>query len=96
VRSISDALGTTLRSLGLRRGVERARAVAAWPAAAASVVGVDASRSRAVRIEGETLVVAVSSPVLAQELRLRQQEVLEALARLAPEAHVRALRFVPR
>lgn len=48
------------------------------------------------RIEGETIVVAVSSPVLAQELRLRQREVLEALARLAPEAHIRALRFVPR
>jgi predicted nucleic acid-binding Zn ribbon protein len=96
VRTIAEAVTATLRTLGLQRGVERARALQAWPAAATVVLGAEAARSRAVRLDGETLVVGVASPVLAQELRLHQQELLQELARLAPAARVRALRFVPR
>jgi hypothetical protein len=96
VRPIGEVLDATLEALGLRRSVARANAVLVWPAAAGTVLGREAVRTRALRVEGTTMVVAVESPVLAQELRLRQGDLLCELARLAPDGRVRALRFVPR
>ena len=96
VRSLAESLRATLRALGISRGVARARALEAWPVVAQGLLGADARRTHALRIDGETLVVAVPSPVLAQELRLHAERLIAELARQAPEAEVRAVRFVPR
>jgi hypothetical protein len=96
MRSIGESVRATLDRLGLRGGVARAAALRAWPEAASRVVGAEATRTRALRVHAGTIVVAVASPVLAQELRLRQEDLIVALGRLAPEAGIRALRFVPR
>lgn len=96
MRSLADALRATLTALGIRRDVARAAAVAAWPEVMRETIGPAGERTRALRVDGDTLVVAVSSPVLAQELRLRAGEVLAALALKAPDAEVRDMRFVPR
>lgn len=96
MRSLAESLKATFALLGIRRDVARASAVAAWREVAREAIGVDAERTRALRVEAGTIVVAVPSPVLAQELRLRTGELVAALAEHAPEAGVRDVRFVPR
>ncbi len=95
MRPLSETLRATFAALGIGRAVARAGAVAAWQGVARDVIGRDAARTRALRVDDGTIVVAVASPVLAQELRLRSAEVVALLARAAPEAGVRAVRFVP-
>lgn len=96
MRPIADALRRTLRSLGIGGAVARAGAIEAWPDAARACIGDAAARTRALRVEGSTLVVTVTSPVLAQELRLRGNDLLAELAQRSPDAGVTAVRFVPR
>jgi hypothetical protein len=96
MRPLADAISGTLAALGISRRVARAAAVRAWPEVARSCLGADGARTRALRVEGDTLVVTVASPVLAQELRLRAEEIGAELRRLAPDAGVRAVRYVPR
>ncbi len=96
MRSLAESLQATLTLLGIRGGVARAAAVAAWRDVAREAIGADAGRTRALRVEAGTIVVAVPSPVLAQELRLRTGELVAALAERAPEAGVRDVRFVPK
>ncbi len=95
MRRLADALRGTLAALGIGRAVELAALVDAWPEAARVCVGDAAAGTRALRVEEQTLVVAVRSPVIAQELRLRSVELLAELGRRAPEAGVAAVRFVP-
>jgi len=96
MRSLTETLRVTLAALGISRDVAKASAVRAWPAAARSCIGEDASRTRALRVDGDTLVVTVPSPVVAQELRLRSEDIRAELTRMAPDAGVRHVRFVPR
>lgn len=85
----------TLAALGIGRAVARAGAVEAWTVSARACIGPDASRTRALHVDDDTLVVAVPSPVLAQELRLHVDDLLGELSRRAPGSSVRAIRFVP-
>ena len=97
MRPLAEVLRGTLKALGITRDVARAGAVQAWPSVARACIGAeDAARTRALRVDGDTLIVAVPSPVLAQELRLRYEDLRAELFRLAPESSVRAVRFVPR
>lgn len=96
MRPLAEVLRGTLASLGIGGAVSRAAAVNAWPAAARACIGSDVDRTRALRVDDGALVVAVPSPVLAQELRLRSESILAELERRAPDAGVRELRFVPR
>lgn len=96
MRPIAESLRGLLASLGLSEPVARAAAVAAWPAVARDCIGVEADRTRALRVDDGTLVVSVPSPILAQELRLRAEELVAELGARAPDAGVRAVRFVPR
>jgi len=97
MRPLADVLRGTLEALGISRDVARAGAMQAWPAVARACIGAEeAARTRAVRVDGDTLVVSVPSPVLAQELRLRSEDVRAELARRVPDSSVRDVRFVPR
>ena len=84
-----------LRAIGLDREVAQADAVREWPAVATKVIGQDAARTRAVRVEEATLVVAVPTAQWAAELRLRERDLLAALERSAPGAALRRIRSVP-
>jgi hypothetical protein len=95
MRPIAEALRGAFATLGLTRDVARASAVRVWPEVARACIGDDACRTRAIRVDGDTLLVTVPSPILAQELRLRSEEIRAELARLAPDAGVRLVRFVP-
>lgn len=95
MRPLGGAVQKALRALGLETGVARADALDAWPAVAGSVLGADAARTRAVRVEGDTLVVAVPTSHWAAELRLRERALVSGLRERAPAAGVRRIRAVP-
>ncbi|MBM4433617.1 MAG: DUF721 domain-containing protein [Chloroflexi bacterium] len=95
MRPVSRAVDRLLRGLGIAAEVDRAAAIDHWAAAAASVLGADASLTRAVAVDGATIVVAVPTAAWASEIRLRQRAILEALRRASPKSDIRAIRTVP-
>jgi hypothetical protein len=95
MRPIARAIESALRTLGIDRDVARADAVRAWPAAATTILGADAVTTRAVRADGDTLVVLVPTAQWAGEIRLRERELLVALAARAPASRIARLRCVP-
>lgn len=95
MRPIARAIQSALRTLGIDQGVSRADAVRVWPAAATEVLGADAVTTRALRADGDTLVVLVPTAQWAGEIRLRERELLRALADRAPASGIARLRCVP-
>jgi predicted nucleic acid-binding Zn ribbon protein len=95
MRPIARAIQGALRTLGIDQGVARADAVRAWHAAATTVLGGDAVGTRAVRTDGDTLVVLVPTAQWAGEIRLRERELLRALADRAPASRIAHLRCIP-
>jgi hypothetical protein len=95
MRPIARAIQSALRTLGIDQGVARADAVRSWHAAATTVLGADAVRTRAVRADGDTLVVLVPTAQWAGEIRLRERELLRALADRAPASRIAHVRCVP-
>jgi len=95
VRPIARGVTRALQALGLSRDVARADAVRAWPEAAASVLGADAHETRAVRADGDTLVVVVPSSHWAGEIRLRERDLIAALQARAPSSGIARLRPTP-
>ena len=67
----------------------------AWSDAAVSVLGADARLTRAVRADGDTLVVVVPSSHWAGEIRLRERDLLAALASRAPRSGIVRVRPTP-
>jgi predicted nucleic acid-binding Zn ribbon protein len=95
MRPIARAIQSALRTFGIDQGVARTDALRAWHAAATTVLGADAVSTRAVRTEGDTLVVLVPTAQWASEIRLRERELLQALAARAPASRIARLRCVP-
>jgi len=95
MRPIARAIQSALGTLGIDQGVSRADAVRVWPAAATAVLGADAVTTRALRADGDTLVVLVPTAQWAGEIRLRERELLRALADRAPASRIARLRCVP-
>jgi Dna[CI] antecedent DciA-like protein len=95
VRPIARALGRALHALGVDREVARADAVRAWPDAATSVFGSDGGLTKAVRADGDTLVVTVPTAQWAGEVRLRERELIAALTSRAPASGIVRVRPVP-
>lgn len=95
MRPLGGAVQRVLRALGLEDDLARADAVEAWPGVAAGIIGSDAARTRAIRVEGGTLVVAVPTAQWAGEIRLRERALVAALHTRVPGAGVRRIRPVP-
>ena len=95
MRPIAGALARALRTLGLDTDVARAGAVRAWPEAAARVIGADAARTTALRMDDGTLVVAVPTAQWAAEIRLRERELVAEIAARAPRSGITKIRSVP-
>ncbi len=95
MKPLTRAVDRTLRALGIDRDVARADAVRAWAEAATAVLGADATATRAVRADGDTLVVLVPTAQWAGEIRLREGELLRVLADRAPQSRIARLRCVP-
>lgn len=95
MRPVSRAVGRLLQGLGIETQVARVGAIDHWEAVAIDVFGVDASSTRAVAVDGTTMVVAVPTSAWASEIRLRQIDLLRRLARASPASGITAIRTVP-
>ena len=95
MRPVAGAVDRLLQRLGIARDVARADAVERWPDAATAVFGPDAAATRAVAIDGDTLIVAVPTAAWASEVRLREAEVVARLASASPRSGIRRVRTTP-
>jgi len=75
---IGDLIPDAARRLGLDEELRRARAITTWSALVAERVPAAAGACRLIRVDGFALVVDADAPIVAQELRLRAPELLEA------------------
>jgi hypothetical protein len=80
---IGDLIPSAAARLGLADELRRARAVATFDAIVAERAPAAHGACRALRIEGEALLVEADAPIVAQELRLHARQLVEAF-RSAP------------
>ncbi len=80
VEQLSEAIARLLGRIGAAEAPERARALEHWASAAGEPL---ASATTVTGFRRDVLLVRVSHPVAAQELRLRQEQVLARLNGLA-------------
>jgi Dna[CI] antecedent, DciA len=77
-----ERIGTLIpeaaRRLGLEEELRLARAISTWSAIVAERVPAASGACRLIRIDGYALVIEADAPIVAQELRLRTPELLEA------------------
>ena len=78
MQRIGELIPTAATRLGLGEELRRARAIATFDAIVAEHAPAAHGACRAVRIDGEALVVEADAPIVAQELRLRSTALLEA------------------
>lgn len=95
LRPVARVVDRLLRGLGIATDIDRIDATRAWQAVAVAALGEDAAETRAIRVDGTTLVVAVPTSAWASEIRLRQGELLERLAEASPRSGITSLRAVP-
>ena len=93
MRPIGGAIDRALRKLGLDRDVARVSAIDAWPEVALEVLGRDAGVTRAVGLSDRALVVSVPDATWSGEIRLREAELVAAIARRAASDidHIRTI-----
>lgn len=77
---IGDLLPEAARHLGLEAELRVARATATWTAIVSERAPAATGACRLVAIDGRGLVVDADAPIVAQELRLRSTELLEAFS----------------
>ncbi len=83
MQRIGDLLPAAARELGLEAELRTARATSTWDALVAERVPAATGACRLVAIEADALLVEADQPIVAQELRLRSGELLDAF-RTAP------------
>jgi hypothetical protein len=82
--------------LGLAEELRRARLLATFDAIVAERAPAAHGACRALRIDGETLVVEADAPIVGQELLLRADDLVAAFGRAPGGAPVRQLRVAVR
>jgi Dna[CI] antecedent DciA-like protein len=80
MQRIGELIPETARHLGLEDELRLARAIATFGAIVAERVPAASGACRLIRLDGFALVVEADAPIVAQELRLRATELLDALA----------------
>jgi hypothetical protein len=78
MRRIGELIPDAARALGLEDELRLARAIATFEALVAERVPAAAGACRVVRLEGFTIDVEADAPIVAQELRIRSDALLEA------------------
>ncbi len=76
---LGELLPLAARRLGLDDELALAQAMAAWDQVVAERVAAAVGACRLVSIDREVAVIEADAPIVAQELRLRSVELLEAL-----------------
>ena len=95
MRPLAAAITRAMRALGLDSDVAKADAMRAWTQVACAVIGPDATRTTALRMDEGTLVVAVPTAQWAAEIRLREEQLVAELATRAPRSGIAKIRSVP-
>ena len=93
---IGDLMPQAAAHLGLEDELRRARLLATFEAIVAELAPAAHGACRAVRVDGEVLVVEADAPIVGQELVLRGDELAAAFRRAPGGAPVRQLRVTVR
>ena len=89
---LGDLIPDAARALGLEDELRRSRAIASFEAIVAERLPSVAGACRVTHLEGFALDVEADAPIVAQELRLNQTELLAAFAASPGGVGVRQLR----
>ena len=96
MRRLGEVLPSIAQSLGIEGELRLSRQMAAWRHLVAELVPPAAGESDLLSIQPPALVVSAASPIVAQELRLRSAELLEAFGRTPEGVRLIELRVVGR
>ena len=89
---LGELMPDAARALGLEEELRLSRAMATFEALVAERVPAAAGSCRVTRLEGFSLVVEADAPIVAQELRMRGSELLDAFAATPGGVGARELR----
>jgi hypothetical protein len=93
---IGELMPQTAARLGLEDELRRARLLATFDRVAAELVPAAHGACRALRVDGETLVVEADAPIVGQELLLHAEDIAAAFRRAPGGAAVRQVRVTIR
>ena len=93
---IGDLMPQAASRLGLEDELRRARLVATFDAIVAELAPAAHGACRALRVEGETLVVEADAPIVGQEIVLHAEVLATAFRRAPGGAPVRQVRVTVR
>ena len=93
---IGDLMPTAAARLGLEDELRRARFLATFDAIVAELAPAAHGACRAMRVEGETLVLEADAPIVGQELVMHGDEIAAAFRRAPGGAQVRQVRVTVR
>ena len=93
---IGDLIPSAAARLGLADELRRARIVATFDAIVAERAPAAHGACRAIRIDGLALVVEADAPIVAQELRLHQRQLVDAFRNAPAGGQVDELRVTVR
>jgi hypothetical protein len=96
MKRVGDVLPGVAADLGIDRELRRARQMATWQRIVEERVPRATGASTLLSLQPPALVVSATSPIVAQELRLRQTELLDAFAQAPDGQKVIELRVVIR
>ena len=96
MRRLGDMLPGIAAGLGIESELRLARQMAAWERLISERVPAAAGASRLLSVQPPALVVSAVNPNVAQELRLRQAELLAAFAQSPEGVRLLELRVVVR
>ena len=96
MRRLSDVLPGVASALGLEDQLHQARAMASWERLVAELVPAAAGATQLLEIRAPALIVSATDASVAQELRLRSDELLRAFATAPGGARLLELRPVIR
>jgi hypothetical protein len=96
MRRVGDLLPEAAAALGLEQELGLARAIASWQRIIAEHVPPAVGQTELLAVHPGALVVAAAEPIVAQELRLRSTDLLQAFASAPGGSRLAELRIVLR
>ena len=96
MKRVGEVLPEVAADLGIDAELRRARQMATWQRIVEERVPAASGATTLLSLQPPTLVVSAASPIVAQELRLRQAELLAAFAQAPDGAKLVELRVVVR
>ncbi len=95
MQQLNDILQRRLRQAGIAQRVTTAQVISAVPQVLAGIIPASThSKVQALYIKDKVLTIACLSSVLAQELRLHQQQIIDGLNEKFGQSVVESIRFL--